>query len=193
MSELEWKKNRENKLDIVQEENFCELVRQFPVIFDKFTKDTKKKTSLLYRVLGVLTCSRALCVCVLACSRAWRACVLTCLACLCAYVLGVFACVRACLLCWNVLFSYVLAVLFCLIYFTFQYSNLKILTAKKLCVLLSWRYFLFTFWYQLKQYQFFTVYIFIYYINFCWTHCFCLNCCKTTFQTIVPVLLFPIG
>ena len=105
---LSGKKNRENKLDIVEEENFCELVRQFPVIFDKFTKDTKKKTSLLYRVLGVLTCSRALCVCVLARSRAWRAYVLTCLVCL-------RVCVRACydemfyfltyLLCFFVLFA----------------------------------------------------------------------------------------
>ena len=151
--------------------------------------------------IACLVCLRARVLCVFACLRAHvlgvltclHACVITCLACLCAYVLGVFACVRACLLWWNVLFSYVLAVLFCLICFTFQYSNLKILTAKKLCALLSWRYFLFIFWYQLKQYRFFTVYIFIYYINFCWTHCFCLNSCKTTFQTIVPLLLFPIG
>ena len=72
------------------------MVRQFPVIFDKFTKDTKKKTSLLYRVLGVLTCSRALCVCVLACSRAWRAYVLACLR---DYLLGVLMCLRAWCVC----------------------------------------------------------------------------------------------
>ena len=118
----------------------------------------------------VFVCSRALCASVLRCLRAWRACVLTCfcacvlgvftcLACLRAYVLGVLACVRAWLLRWNVLFSYVFAhlvfgVLFCLICFTFQYLNLKILTAKKLCALLSWTYFLFTFWYQLiKLYE----------------------------------------
>ena len=33
----------ENKLDIVQEENLCELVRQVPVIFDKFRKGYKEK------------------------------------------------------------------------------------------------------------------------------------------------------
>ena len=124
-------------------------------------------------MLGVLACSRALRVYVLACSRAlrasvfrcfcaWRACVLgvfTCLACLRAYVLGVLACVRAWLLRWNVLFSYVFAhlvfgVLFCLIFFTFQYLNLKILRANELCALLSWTYFLFIFWYQLiKLYE----------------------------------------
>ena len=32
-----------NKLDIVQEENLCELVRQFPVIFDKSHKGYKEK------------------------------------------------------------------------------------------------------------------------------------------------------
>ena len=53
--------------------------------------------SLLNRVLGVLSCSRALRVYVLVCSRAWRVCVLTwvcasALACLRAYVL---ACLRA--------------------------------------------------------------------------------------------------
>ena len=29
----------ENKLDIFQEENLCELVHQFPVIFDKWYKE----------------------------------------------------------------------------------------------------------------------------------------------------------
>ena len=33
----------ENKLHIVQEENLCELVRQFPVIFYKFQKGYKEK------------------------------------------------------------------------------------------------------------------------------------------------------
>ena len=150
-------------------------------------------------MLGVLACSRALRVYMLTCSRAWgayvhaylrawRAYVLTCLACLRtwrAYVLGVFTCLRAscaCVCtCVHVLMKYfiflrvcVLGVLFCLISFTFQHLNLKILTAKKLCALLIWTYFLFTFWSYLKQYQFFTIYIFTYYINFCWTHCFCL-------------------
>ena len=36
-------KNLENKLDIIQEENFCETVRQFPVIFDKSRKGYKEK------------------------------------------------------------------------------------------------------------------------------------------------------
>ena len=33
----------ENKLSIVQEENLCELVRQYPVIFDKSHKGYKGK------------------------------------------------------------------------------------------------------------------------------------------------------
>ena len=33
----------ENKLSIVREENLCELVRQYPVIFDKSRKDYKEK------------------------------------------------------------------------------------------------------------------------------------------------------
>ena len=76
--------------------------------------------------------------------------VLTCLACVRAYVL---ACLRAYVLvmmkCFIFLRVCVLGVLFCLICFTFQYLNLKILSAKNLCALLSWTYFLFTFWYQL--------------------------------------------
>ena len=110
-------------------------------------------------MLSVLVCSRALRASVLACLRAWPDCALTCLACLRAYVLGVIACVRASFLRWNVLFSYVFAylvfcVLFCHICFTFQYLNLKILRANKLCALLSWIYFLFIFWYQLiKLYE----------------------------------------
>ena len=36
-------KNMENKSDIAQEENLCELVRQFPVIFDKSHKGYKEK------------------------------------------------------------------------------------------------------------------------------------------------------
>ena len=119
-------------------------------------------------VLTCLACLRTYVLTCLACLRAWPACVLTCfcalcacvlgvftcLACLRAYVLGVLACVRAWLLRWNVLFSYMCAhlvfgVLFCLICFTFQYLNLKILRASKLCTWLSWTYFLFIFWYQL--------------------------------------------
>ena len=113
-----------------------------------------------------------------------------------AYVLGVFTCLRAwcacvctCVLlmmkCFIFLRVCVLGVLFCLICFTFQYLNLKILRAKKLCALLSWTYFLFTFWYQLKQYQFFTIYIFTYYINFCWTHCFCLIYCQSSYWLLI--------
>ena len=115
----------------------------------------------------VLTCLACLRACVLTYLACLRACVLTCLrahvfgvlTCLRAYVFGVFTCLRA----WR---AYVLAwlrawcvcvckcVFVCLICFAFQYLNLKILTAKKLCALLSWTYFLFTFWYQLiKLYE----------------------------------------
>ena len=109
-------------------------------------------------MLGVLACLRAHVLCVLSWLRAYvleRACVLSVLTCLRAWC----ACVRAWLLRWNVLFSYVFAhlvfgVLFCLICSTFQYLNLKILRANKLCALLSWTYFLFIFWYQLiKLYE----------------------------------------
>ena len=80
---------------------------------------------------------RARVLCAFTCSRAWRVCVLTCLVCLRAYVLACLACLRACLLVclpahmlgvltclrawcafvrarllwWNVLFSYVFAYL----------------------------------------------------------------------------------
>ena len=137
--------------------------------------------------IACLVCLRALRVCVLACSGAWRIYVLTCLACLRAYVLACLVCLCVCegvlviMKCFFFLHVCVLGALFCLICFTFQYLNLKILTAKKLCALLSWTYFLFTFWYQLKQYQFFTIYIFTYYINFCWTHCFCLIYCQSNY------------
>ena len=83
-------------------------------------------------------------------SRAWRSRVLACLACLparvltclCAHVLGVFMCLRlwrvsvlTCLTCLCAWCAYVCkCVLVCLIYFAFQYLNLKILTAKN-CVL----------------------------------------------------------
>ena len=77
-------------------------------------------------------------------SRAWRACVLTCLACLRDYALACLACLRTWRVCVLVLMKCfiflrvcVLSVLFCLICFTFQYLNLKILTAKNLCALLS--------------------------------------------------------
>ena len=33
----------ENKFSIVQEENLCELIRQYPVIFDKSHKGYKEK------------------------------------------------------------------------------------------------------------------------------------------------------
>ena len=101
-------------------------------------------------VLPCLACLRAYvlsCLCAsvlgaLTCSRAYRT-----------YVLEVLACLRACVLvlmkCFIFLGLCVLGVLFCLICLTFQYLNLKILTAKNLCALLSWTYFLFTFWYQL--------------------------------------------
>ena len=110
-------------------------------------------------VLTFLTCLRAYVLLCMACLHAWRVYVLSMLACLRAWYACVRACVRAWLLRWNVLFSYVFAhlvfgVLFCLIFFTFQYLDLKILRAKKLCALLSWTYFLFTFWYQLiKLYE----------------------------------------
>ena len=106
----------------------------------------------------VLACSRAWRVCVLTCLRAWRACLLMCLracmrTCLCALVLACLACLHACVLVVMKYFIFlrvfVLGVIFCFICFTFQYLNLKILTAKNLCALLSWTYFLFTFWYQL--------------------------------------------
>ena len=146
----------------------------------------------------VLTCLACLRACVLTYLACLRGCVLTwlrahvfgVLTCLRAYVFGVFTCLRA----WR---AYVLAwlrawcvcvckcVFVCLICFAFQYLNLKILTAKKLCALLSWTYFLFTFWYQLKQYQFFTIYIFAYYINFCWTHCFCLIYCQSSYWLLL--------
>ena len=127
-------------------------------------------------MLGVLACSRAWRAHVLACSRDWRAYALTCSRAWRAYVLACSRAWRACVC---------KCVLVCLICFAFQYLNLKILTAKKLCALLSWTYFLFTFWYQLKQYQFFTIYIFTYYINFCWTHCFCLIYCQSSYWLLV--------
>ena len=41
----------ENKLDLVQGENICELNRQFPVIFDKSYKEYKEK--MLKSTLGI--------------------------------------------------------------------------------------------------------------------------------------------
>ena len=122
------------------------------------------------------TISRGWRACVLACSRAWRVYVLGLLTCLRAWCAFVCACVLVMMKCfiflrtWCAFLSYLLYI-----------SILKFI------------YFLFTFWYHLKQYQVFTIYIFTYCINFCWTHCFCLNCCKTTFHCHVPILLFPIG
>ena len=97
----------------------------------------------------VLACSRAY---VLVCLRTYVLGVLTCLrtyvlACLRAYVLPYLVRLRACVLvmmnCFILLRVYILGVPFCLICFTFQYLNLKILTTKNLCALLSWTYFLF--------------------------------------------------
>ena len=76
---------------------------------------------------------------VLACFACLHAYVLACLVRLRAYMLGVLVCSRVCLF----------GMLFCLFCFTFQCLNLKILTAKTLCALLIWTYFLFTFWYQI--------------------------------------------
>ena len=92
-------------------------------------------TSLRAHVLGVFACLHAY---VLTCLRAWRVCVLD--------ILGVLAklaclvCLHACVLVMMKFFIFlrvcVLGVLFCLISFTFQYLNLKILTVKILCALL---------------------------------------------------------
>ena len=98
----------------------------------------------------VLTCLACLSACLFASLRAWRAYVFACLHAWRAYVLGVLACLRACyacmfmcvlvmMKCFIFLRVCVLGVLFCLICFTFQYLNLKILTAKKLCALLTSR------------------------------------------------------
>ena len=131
-------------------------------------------TCLRAYVLGVLTRLRAYMLSVLSCLRAWRAwraCVLTCLVCLCVYVRACYDEMfyfLTCLCTWRAFLSCLL----CILILKFKNSH-----SKKLCALLSWTYFLFTFWYQLKQYQFFTIYIFTYYINFCWTHCFCLIYC----------------
>ena len=115
--------------------------------------------ALRAHVLGMLTCLTFLCLraChayMLLCLSAWCACVLSCLSDWHAYVLSVLACLRAWCVCVRasvlammkcfIFFRVcVLGVLFCLIYFTFQYLNLKILTAKISCALLSWTYFLF--------------------------------------------------
>ena len=96
-------------------------------------------------VLGVLACLRATMLGMLACLtclHAWRAYVLPCLVCL-------RACVVVMMKCFIFLRVCVLDVLVFLICFTFQYLNLKNLTAKNFCAFLSWTYFLFTFWYQL--------------------------------------------
>ena len=37
----------------------------------------------------------------------------------------------------------------------------------------------------IEQYQFFTVYILTYYINFCWIHCFCLIYCKSSYWLLL--------
>ena len=150
-------------------------------------------------VLDVLMCLA--CFACLACLHVWHAC-----------VLGVLADMHAC---YDEMFYFVcvciLGLLFCLICFTFQYLHLKILTAKNLSALLSWTYFSFTFWYQLiklletnlreagksidisyrcscsKAVSIFynLYYIFTYYINFCWTHCFCLIYCQSSYWLLL--------
>ena len=87
------------------------------------------------RVLGVFVCLHAL--------RAWHACMLKCF---------LAWCILAMMKCFIFLCVCILDVLFCLICFTFQYLNLKILTAKNLHALSSWTYFLFIFWYQLIKF-----------------------------------------
>ena len=81
-------------------------------------------------------CLRAYVPGIFTCLRAWRAYVLTCLRTWCACA---FTCVLVMMKCFIFLRVSVLGVLFCLICFTFQYLNLKILTAKKLCALLTSR------------------------------------------------------
>ena len=114
IDEREMKKTKQNKKTNKQ--------------IQKRTRGTDATESLLNRVLGVLACSACLrarvltCLCahvlgVFMCLRSWRVSVLTCLTCLCAWCAYVCKCV-----------------LVCLIYFAFQYLNLKILTAKN-CVL----------------------------------------------------------
>ena len=82
-------------------------------------------SSLLNCMPGVVACLRALCVYVLMC-----------FACLRAYMLFVLACVLVMMKCFIFLHVCVLGVLFYLIYFTFQYLNLKFRTEKNLCALL---------------------------------------------------------
>ena len=99
-------------------------------------------TCLVCLRVSVLTCMACL---RFACLRAWRAYVFACLRTWRVYVLAYLrawcACVCTCVLvmmkCFIFLRVCVLGVLFCLICFTFQYLNLKILRAKKLCALLS--------------------------------------------------------
>ena len=130
----------------------------------------------------------------MACLRAHVLCVFTCL---CAHVLDVLTCLRVCVLtclacfrvyvraCYDEMFYFLTrlrtwcAFLSYLLYISIlKFKNSH---SQKLWVLLRWSYFLFTFWYQLKQCQFFTIYIFTYYINFCWTHCFCLIYCQSSY------------
>ena len=79
----------------------------------------------------VLACFACLLACVFTCSvclRAWRVCVLTCLTCLRAWCAYVCTCVLLMMKYFIFLRVCVLGVLFCLICFTFQYLNLKILS-----------------------------------------------------------------
>ena len=93
--------------------------------------------SLLNHVLAVLACSRALHVYVLACLVCLRVYVRACYD-------GIFfflTCLRTC----CAFLSYLLYI---------SILKFKNSHSKKSRALLSWTYFLFTFWYQLKQYQF---------------------------------------
>ena len=144
-------------------------------------------------MFGVLACLRARVLGVLTCLRARRTCVLACLVCLPAYVLGVLTCLRACVCqcvlgimkCLIFLRVCVLGVLFLSYLLCISILKFKNSHSKKLCASLGWTYSLFTFWYQLKQYQFFTVYIFTCYINFCCTHCFCLIYCQSSYWLLL--------
>ena len=158
--------------------------------------------SLLNRVLDMLACSRAWHVSVLTCLPA---CMLTC------FVLGVLtclACLRTWCACYDEMFYFLthlhtwctfLSYLFYISILKFKNCyNEKFVCFIKLNIFLI--YILIPTYttirnqfkgsrkvnshiaaVALKQYQFFTIYIFAYYINFCWTHCFCLIYCQVSY------------
>ena len=87
----------------------------------------------------MFACLRAQVLGAFTCLRAWRAYVLTCLRAWCACVCeGVLVIMK----CFFFLHVCVLGALFCLICFTFQYLNLKILTAKKIVCFVKLNIFL---------------------------------------------------